>query len=187
MSATIEKMIIASDIHGSAYWCEKLAEACREEGAQKLLLLGDLLYHGPRNPLPDGYDPKKVAEILASLSPDVLSVRGNCDAEVDQMMLPFPVLADYALVCACKRTLFATHGHLYNADSLPPLAAGEILLNGHFHVPCHKPLPGGGIYVNCGSVSLPKEDSPHSYILLQEGEMLWKDLETGGIFDGMEL
>ena len=187
MSKIDEKIMIASDIHGSAHWCEKLVAACEREKPEKLLLLGDLLYHGPRNELPDGYAPKKVAELLNPLKEKILCVRGNCDAEVDQMMLPFPVLADYALVCACKRTLFATHGHLYNADSLPPLAAGEILLNGHFHVPCHKPLPGGGIYVNCGSVSLPKEDSPHSYILLQEGEMLWKDLETGGIFDGMEL
>lgn len=178
--------MIASDIHGSAYWCEKLAEAFAGENPDKLVLLGDLLYHGPRNPLPDGYDPKRVAEILNALSPRVLSVRGNCDAEVDQMMLRFPVLADYALVYAGGKTLFATHGHLYNKESLPPLAPGDILLNGHFHVPCHESLPGGALYANCGSVALPKDNTPHSFLLFEGGNLIWKDLE-GGEFDRVSL
>ena len=188
MSKIDEKIMIASDLHGSAHWCEKLVAACEREKPEKLLLLGDLLYHGPRNELPDGYAPKKVAELLNPLKEKIICVRGNCDAEVDQMMLEFPVMADYALLFAAGKVLYATHGHLFDADNPPPLSAGEILLNGHFHVPCHKEIKGGVLYANCGSVALPKNDTPHSYLLLENNELLWKDLgDECKVFDRLKL
>lgn len=182
----MKKIVIASDIHGSAYWCERLAEAYRAEEADKLVLLGDLLYHGPRNPLPDGHDPKRVAEILSGLKNELVCVRGNCDAEVDQMVLPFPVLADYALLCVGEKTFYLTHGHLADDKTPPPLKDGDILLNGHTHVPVGKKI-GNAHYVNCGSVALPKEESPHSYLVYEDGVFLFKDLESGGIYDSYEL
>lgn len=183
----MQKIIIASDIHGSAYWCAQLLQAFENEGADKLLLLGDLLYHGPRNDFPDEYSPKKVFAMLNAIKEKITCVRGNCDSEVDQMVLEFPIMADYALLEACGRTLFATHGHLFNADMPPLLKEGDLLLNGHFHNPCNQKMDNGAIYVNCGSVSLPKDGTPHSYLLLDENVLYFKDLETGGIFDCLDL
>ena len=170
------KLMIASDIHGSAPYCRALLERYRAEGADKLLLLGDLLYHGPRNDLPDGYAPKEVIVQLSELKNEILCVRGNCDTEVDQMVLEFPILADYAFLDICKKPIYATHGHIYNEKKLPPIARGDILLNGHTHVPkCveHESY----IYMNPGSVSIPKEGSHHGYILLDGDTFLWKDLD----------
>lgn len=182
-----EKIMIASDIHGSAYWCEKLLKAYEREAPETLLLLGDILYHGPRNELPDGYAPKKVFAMLNPLKEKILCVRGNCDGEVDQMVLEFPVLADYAMLYACKTKLYATHGHLAGESNPPPLSSGDVLLNGHTHVPCHKRLAGGILYVNCGSVALPKENTPHSYLVLENGAFRWVNLENGETFDVCEL
>ncbi len=181
------KLMIASDIHGSAFWCERLLEAFHAEKPDKLVLLGDLLYHGPRNPLPDGHDPQKVAKLLTSVKEKLVCVRGNCDAEVDQMVLPFPVLADYALMFLGDKTVYATHGHLASPLNPPPLEKGEIMINGHTHVPCQKVLENGTVYFNCGSVALPKEDTPHSYLLIEDGVVFFKDLESGGIFDSYNL
>lgn len=170
------KLMIASDIHGSAYYCKKLLEAFDREGAEKLLLLGDILYHGPRNDLPKGYAPKEVIALLNPLKDKLLCVRGNCDTEVDQMVLDFPVLADYAILWLDGRTVYATHGHNYNEGKLPPLAEGDILLNGHTHVPkCTD--HGTYTYMNPGSVSIPKESSPCSYMIYEDGTFLWKDLD----------
>ncbi len=181
------KLIIASDIHGSAYWCAQLLDAFANEGADKLVLLGDLLYHGPRNDFPDDYSPKKVFAMLNAIKDKLLCVRGNCDSEVDQMVLEFPMMADYAVLEANGHTLFLTHGHLFNAENPPILQKGDLLLNGHFHTPCSKLLENGALYANCGSVALPKDETPHSYLLLDENTLYWKDLETGGIFDYLEL
>lgn len=178
-----EKIMIASDIHGSAFWCEKLIAAFQEEKPSTLVLLGDLLYHGPRNPLPLGYDPQKVAELLNEVKHKLLCVRGNCDSEVDQMLLEFPMLADYAMLKTGERTLFLTHGHLFNDKNRPPLPIGSVILNGHFHVPSHKKTDGGATYINCGSVALPKDDTPHSYLLFENDEFTWKNLSTGNRFD----
>lgn len=172
------KWLIASDIHGSAYFCRQLLQRYEAEQADRLLLLGDLLYHGPRNDLPEGYAPKEVIDLLNPLAADILCVRGNCEAEVDQMVLQFPVLADYALLSEGNRLIFATHGHVWNASHLPPLHEGDILLHGHTHVPVCETCGENGqfILMNPGSVSIPKEQSPHSYMTLENGVFLWKDL-----------
>ncbi|MBQ5601331.1 MAG: phosphodiesterase, partial [Clostridia bacterium] len=133
------KWLIASDIHGSAYYCEKLISAFDKEKADKMILLGDILYHGPRNDLPRDYSPKSVISMLNPLKDRLLCVRGNCDTEVDQMVLDFPVLADYALLPLGNNLIFITHGHKFNTTDIPPLSDGDILLHGHTHVPkCEK-------------------------------------------------
>lgn len=174
------KLMIASDIHGSAYFCRALLAAYEREGADKLVLLGDILYHGPRNDLPLEYDPKAVIALLGEYKNDVLCVRGNCDSDVDQMVLPFPIMADYAVLYAGGRLIYATHGHVYNNANLPPLSTEDILLHGHTHVPAFEEYPTH-TYVNPGSVSIPKEGSPHSYLLLTDEGFTWKDLD-GGVY-----
>ena len=170
------KIIIASDIHGSSYYCKLLVDAYKKENADKLLLLGDLLYHGPRNDLPKDYSPKSVIEMLNSLKDSILCVRGNCDTEVDQMVLDFPVLADYAYVSVDGVDIFATHGHIFNENNLPKLKKCDILLHGHTHIPvCKK--SGDFIIMNPGSVSIPKENSAHGYILFENGTFCWKNFD----------
>lgn len=176
------KFLIASDIHGSAYYCEKLLSAFEREGTDKMILLGDILYHGPRNELPKDYAPKKVISMLNPLKDKLLCVRGNCDTEVDQMVLDFPVLAEYALLCEGEKTIFITHGHVYNTQNLPPMSKGDILLHGHTHIP-KREIVGDITYLNPGSVSIPKEDSPHSYMTLENGCFIWKDLDGGEYMD----
>ena len=172
------KLMIASDLHGSAYYCEKMLERWKQEGADKLVLLGDLLYHGPRNDLPRDYAPKQVIAMLSPLADKILCVRGNCEAEVDQMVLPFPVLADYAVLLVDGKTVYITHGHVINKANPLPFAKGDILLHGHTHVPTCEDC-GGWYYVNPGSTSIPKEGSKHSYMTLEDGVFCWKDIETG--------
>ena len=163
------KLLIASDIHGSAYWCEKLVRAFEKSKAEKMILLGDILYHGPRNDLPEGYAPKEVISLLNPLKEKLLCVRGNCDTEVDQMVLDFPIMAEYAYICGDGLNIFATHGHKFNCDALPPLSDGDILLHGHTHIPAFEKRERF-TYVNPGSVSIPKDCSDHSYIILENGE-----------------
>ena len=170
------KWMIASDIHGSAYCCAGMIRRFEEEKAGRLVLLGDLLYHGPRNDLPREYDPKAVAGMLNGIRERLLCVRGNCDCEVDQMVLDFPILADYAVLDLGKALVFATHGHVYHAGNLPPLRRGEFLLYGHTHVPlCEE--RGGIVCLNPGSVSIPKENSAHGYMTFEDGIFRWKTLE----------
>ncbi len=175
------KFLIASDIHGSAYYCDMLIKDFENEKADRILLLGDILYHGPRNDLPKGYAPKEVIAMLNPLKDKIFCVRGNCDTEVDQMVLDFPVLADYSVIPLGDRLVYATHSHIYNEQNLPPLSKGDILLCGHTHVPkCTE--HENYIYMNSGSVSIPKENSPHSYMILEGNTFLWKNLETGEIY-----
>ena len=181
------KWMIASDLHGSAYYCRKLLEAFEREGADRLFLLGDLLYHGPRNDLPREYAPKEVIPLLNGKKEKLLCVRGNCDAEVDQMVLEFPVLADYAVLPVGQRLIYATHGHIYHVKNLPPLAPGDVLLHGHTHVPAWTEFGQGNLYLNPGSVSIPKEDSPHSYMTLEGNTMQWKELESSAVFHELTL
>lgn len=172
------KWMIASDIHGSAKWCRRLLDAWRAEAPGRLLLLGDLLYHGPRNDLPDEYAPKEVIALLNAVAPNLLCVRGNCEAEVDQMVLSFPVMADYCVLSVDGHVIYATHGHIYGEDNPPPLMPGDVLLCGHTHVPGLR-RHEGFVYANPGSVSIPKNGSAHGYAIIENGEMVFKDLEKG--------
>ena len=176
------KFLIASDIHGSAYYCEQLLQAFEREQAARLLLLGDILYHGPRNDLPRDYAPKKVIAMLNGMADIILCVRGNCDTEVDQMVLDLPVMADYCILPAGEKLIYATHGHIYNGKNPPPLAEGDILLHGHTHVPAWTEFGQRNVCLNPGSLSIPKENSPHSYMILENGVFYWKDVETGEIY-----
>lgn len=170
------KIMIASDIHGSAYYCEKMLKAFENEKADKLVLLGDILYHGPRNDLPKDYAPKKVIEMLNQLKEKLLCVRGNCEAEVDQMVLDFPVLADYGVLFVDGINIYITHGHVHNESNPLPMPMGSVLLNGHTHVPkCVE--HANYVYMNPGSVSIPKENSEHSYMVVENGIFVWKNLD----------
>ena len=175
------KLLIASDLHGSAHNCRLLLEAFRREGADRLVLLGDLLYHGPRNPLPQEYDPPAVCAMLNGVADRLLCVRGNCDAEVDQMVLNFPILAEYAFLSVDGIDLCATHGHNHGPDDPPPLRQGDYLLCGHIHLPVRREM-GGITYLNPGSLALPKEGTPRSYMVLENGCFRWHELESGAEF-----
>ena len=170
------KLMIASDIHGSMFYLDKLLSRFEEEKPDKLILLGDILYHGPRNDLPEGYAPKAVIEKLNAMKENILCVRGNCDTEVDQMVLEFPILADYAIFYFDSKMIFATHGHNHNTKNPPMLKEGDILLHGHTHVAICEDC-GEYTYINPGSVSIPKEDTPHSYMMFEDGKFTWKDLD----------
>ena len=171
------KLMVASDIHGSALYCQKMLDAFEKEQADMLLLLGDILYHGPRNDLPDGYAPKEVIRLLNPLKSKILCIRGNCDTEVDQMVLGFPIMADYCALPWGGRVIYATHGHVYNTDSPPPLCRGDVLLHGHTHVPAWESFGDGNMYFNPGSVSIPKNGTERGYMLLTEREAVWKTLD----------
>lgn len=180
------KLLVASDIHGSAYYCRRLVERSESESPDRVLLLGDILYHGPRNDLPRDYAPKEVIAMLNPMKNKLICVRGNCDTEVDQMVLDFPILADYAIVFAGHRLVYATHGHNYNMNHLPPLSKGDILLHGHTHIPTWTEFGDGNLCLNPGSVSIPKESSAHSYMLLTENGAVWKDID-GSVYHEISL
>ena len=169
------KWMIASDIHGSAKWCRELLNAYDREGADRLLLLGDVLYHGPRNDLPKDYCPKEVIPMLAAIKDKILAVRGNCEAEVDQMVLPFPCMADYAMLEADEQVFYLTHGHLHTPERLPPLEAGTVFLSGHTHVKLDT-VVNGIRCLNPGSVSIPKDGS-HSCLIWENGDFRFCILE----------
>ena len=169
------KFVIASDIHGSAYWCGKLVEVIEEVKPDKILLLGDILYHGPRNDLPREYGPKQVIPMLSAYKDKILCVRGNCEAEVDQMVLPFPCMADCALLSCDGLTMYLTHGHHHNPDNLPPLAEGSVFLSGHTHVKMDE-VRGGIRCMNPGSVSIPKDGS-NSCLVYEDGKFTFRILE----------
>ena len=175
------KILIASDIHGSAACCRQLMDRFSAEGADRMLLLGDVLYHGPRNDLPEEYDPKSVTAMLNAIKEKVTGVRGNCDAEVDQMVLEFPILAEYMLLSYNGLTIYATHGHHFNINAKPDVPAGTVLLYGHTHVPLNTESDGM-ICLNPGSVSLPKSGSKRGYMLLTEEGFFWKTL-SGETYD----
>ena len=177
------KLLICSDIHGDLDSMKDVLCAYEKEGAERLLILGDLLYHGPRNDLPKTYAPKEVIELLNANRDKILSVRGNCDTEVDQMVLSFPVLAEYALLSLDGLTVFATHGHIHNMEKCPPLAKGDILLHGHTHVQTATAFGNENTYINPGSISLPKEGNPKTYMVYEnrtftlknfDGNVMWE-------------
>ena len=174
------KYMFASDIHGSAYYCRKMLEAYKLEKADRLVLLGDLLYHGPRNDLPKEYAPKEVISMLNAHRREIYAVRGNCEAEVDQMVLEFPVMADYCILALEGKTLYATHGHIYNQDHLPPIQEGDTLIHGHTHVLKAEKMDGY-VLLNPGSVSIPKEGNPPTYGILEDGLFSIRDFEGNTI------
>lgn len=160
--------MFASDIHGSAACCKALLERFDEEKPDKLILLGDLLYHGPRNDLPEDYAPKEVIKMLNGIKKDLLCVRGNCEAEVDSMVLEFPVNADYMVMWLGGRMVFCTHGHLYDLENMPNVNEGDIVISGHTHI-YRAEQKNGVYYINTGSVSLPKNDNPRTYAVYRDG------------------
>ena len=168
------KLVIVSDIHGSAKWCREALRVVEEVAPDKVVLLGDLLYHGPRNPLPDEYAPAEVTAMLNGMAQHIVAVRGNCDAEVDQMMLEFPCMADYALVMDGTRQLYCTHGHLHSPESLPALPDGTAFLYGHFHVKRDEVVDGIRVF-NPGSAALPKDGS-HSVGIYADGAFSFRIL-----------
>ena len=171
------KLFIASDIHGSAYYCRRMLEKYRESGAEKLVLLGDILYHGPRNDLPRDYAPKNVIAMLNPLASEIIAVRGNCDTEVDQMVLSFPVLQERGLIADGKYRIYLIHGHK-ELDALSEmLGENDLLLYGHTHVPADKKGVNGCRVLNPGSISIPKENSAHGYLIWDDGEVVRGSVE----------
>ena len=175
------KFIIASDIHGCAPACRKLLDLFSASGADRLILLGDLLYHGPRNDLPEGYDPKAVITMLSEYADRLFCVRGNCDTEVDQMVLPFPIMAETALLFVDGREWFACHGHRTGANpsagDLPRLPVSSVILSGHTHVPVLEENADGILLFNPGSVSIPKGGFPASYGVYEDGAFSVMDFD----------
>ena len=170
------KLIIASDIHGSAFWCGKLMELLDIHQPDRLILLGDLLYHGPRNDLPREYAPKQVIPMLSRHADRIIAVRGNCEAEVDQMVLPFPCMAEFSQLLVDGKILYLTHGHHHNPQNLPPLPQGSVFLFGHTHVKMDE-MVNGIRCLNPGSVSIPKDGS-HSCLIYEDGKFIFQILEA---------
>ena len=177
------KILIASDVHGDIDAAKRTVDKYKEEACDKLLLLGDILYHGPRNDLPKAYAPKEVISLLNGMKENILAVRGNCDTEVDQMVLDFPILADYALLSLDGITVFATHGHHHNTATPPPLSKGDILLHGHTHVLKIQEFGNANYYVNPGSVALPKEGNPKTYAIYENKTITIKDFNGNIILE----
>ena len=174
------KLMIASDLHGSVFWIEKMINKFNEEKCDNLLLLGDLLYHGPRNDLPDEYNTKRAIDLLNSLKDKILCVKGNCDGEVDEMVLEFPISQETMFLSIDGINFFATHGHKFNEDNLPPFCNFNMLLNGHTHIMTfnrHKDY----IFINPGSTSIPKGNTKHSLVIYESGEFIFYNLEDGTI------
>ncbi|MEG0068721.1 phosphodiesterase [Cetobacterium sp.] len=170
------KIFVISDIHGSSYFLKKSLEAFKVENADYILILGDELYHGPRNPLPEDYNPKEVAEILNTYKEKILAIRGNCDSEVDQMLLEYPIMGDYTTLFLNKKRIFATHGHIFNKEKLPSLCEGDILIYGHTHIPLAEEKEGIFI-LNPGSISLPKDGNENSYGIFENDNFYVKSLD----------
>ncbi len=177
------KLLICSDLHGDLESTKSVLSAYEREGAERILILGDILYHGPRNDLPDSYAPKGVIELLNEKWDVILAVRGNCDTEVDQMVLAFPILADYIYLSLDGLSVFATHGHKFNTQTPPPLRPGEILLHGHTHVLTCTEFGNENFYINPGSAALPKGGNPRTYMVYENRTFTLKDLSGNVIFE----
>ena len=173
------KFMIASDLHGSAFFTKQLLSQFDDFGCDRLLLLGDLLYHGARNDLPGGYAPKEVIAMLTERSDRILCVRGNCDSEVDQMVMNFPIMAPYSQVILNDRVIFLTHGHSITPDNAPKLPKGSLFLSGHTHVPTFAEKEGV-YYANPGSVSIPKNGSERGFLLLDSNTMTLSRIDLEG-------
>ena len=176
------KLLIASDIHGSAYYCKKLVDAFSKEKADRLILLGDILYHGPRNDLPREYNPKAVIKMLNELKDKILCINGNCDAEVDSMVLDFTLFKDYKVLTIDNKVFYLTHGHMFNTDNPPPMRENDILIHGHTHISCCESFGDNNLYLNPGSVSIPKENTQNGYMIYENNIFIWKNIEGNTLF-----
>lgn len=170
------KLFFISDIHGSYFYLKKALERFNEEKAEHLVILGDILYHGARNPLPKEYNPKGVIELINGYSDRIIAVRGNCDSEVDEMVLGFPIMSTYSNVIYNGRRLFLTHGHIYYEDNMPNLRDGDLFIHGHTHIP-RADKKYNKYLINPGSITLPKENNPHTYGVLENDRFTIKDLD----------
>ena len=179
------KIMFASDLHGSAFYAEKMQEIFQAEQAETLVLLGDLLYHGPRNPLPKAYDPQKVVQIINNMADRLICVRGNCDADVDQMLLQVPLLSDYGVLFLDEKRIYISNGHVLNPETPMPLQQGDILINGHTHIRTIQDF-GKFVYLNPGSISMPKQGQVHSYMLYSNKKFTMKSLD-GDILEEYEV
>jgi hypothetical protein len=176
------KLLIASDIHGSYYYTKKLIDVYQNDKFDKILLLGDILYHGPRNDLPRDYAPKKVIKLLNNLAKEIICVRGNCEAEVDDMVLDFDVLSDHTYFICDNITFYLAHGH----HQFPKLNAGDIFLSGHTHLPLIEKLDNNILHVNPGSISIPKGGYPSSYAIYENNKFTIYDFDKN-IIDSIEI
>ena len=165
------KLFIASDLHGSAHYTSLMLEEFKKQGADRLVLLGDILYHGPRNDLPDDYSPKKVSDMLNEFADKIIAVKGNCEAEVDSLMLDFPVTVEYAYIFDGENTLYLSHGH----RTVPKMPEGACYITGHTHIP-HDYVENGVRFLNPGSISIPKNNTPHSFMIYENSSFVWVDL-----------
>ena len=170
------KLMFLSDIHGSVFYAKQALEIFEKEEADYLIVLGDILYHGPRNPLPKDYDPKEVSQLLNEYSEKIIAVRGNCDSEVDQMMLDFPIMSDYSTVFYNEKRIFVTHGHIYNKTNIPKISKGDVFISGHTHIPVAEERDEI-FMLNPGSITLPKQNNPNSYAVLERDSFEIKDLD----------
>ena len=177
------KLLIASDIHGDFSAASHIIKIFTESGADKILLLGDILYHGPRNDLPCGYAPKDVITLLNNSKDSILAVRGNCDTEVDQMVLAFPILADYAILSLDGLSVYATHGHKYNPDNPPPLSKGDVLIHGHTHILASEKFGNNNLYLNPGSIAIPKGGNPPSYMIYENRKFTAFSIDGSVLFE----
>ena len=177
------KLLIASDIHGDLTAAKHIINVFEQTGCEKILLLGDILYHGPRNDLPGGYAPKEVITLLNGYKSSILAVRGNCDTEVDQMVLSFPILADYAILALDGLTVYATHGHKYNPENPPSLSAGDILIHGHTHILANEKFGNDNLYLNPGSIAIPKGGNPPSYMIYENRKFTAYSTDGSVIFE----
>jgi putative phosphoesterase len=179
------KLFIISDIHGSLYYLQKAMDAYQKEEADYIIILGDILYHGARNPIPINYNTIEVAALLNQYTEKIIAVRGNCDSQIDELVLDFPIEATYSVILTNYRRVFLTHGHVYNSDNLPKLSSGDILFHGHTHLPAIDKKEDIHI-INPGSITSPKEDNPNSYGILEENIIEIKSLD-GAVFKRLEL
>lgn len=174
------KYMLISDIHGSASALKRALAFYETFGCDRLMILGDILYHGPRNPLPEGHDPQGVVALLNPMKDQILAVRGNCEAEVDQMMLEFPCMGDYLLIEDSDISFFATHGHIYNPGKMPSIRNGSVFLYGHTHI-WQLEKNADITFCNTGSISLPKQNNPPTFVIYDNGEISVFDLTSGNI------
>ena len=171
------KYLIVSDIHGSLPRLQTVLDIFRRESCDMLLILGDILNYGPRNSIPEGIDPKGITEALNSLSDRIVAVRGNCDSEVDQMLLSFPMMADYSIVVESGKRIFLTHGHKYTAESLPNTSF-DVFISGHTHIWKLDKTADGKVVCNTGSITFPKENNVPTFAILDNGVLSIRNLEN---------